>query len=230
MFEQTAASHKALLNIYDHYRQWAKGFDIACEKGCATCCTQSVTMTTLEGELIYAFIRNDKPELLPVLNNLPENSSTPSTTTNRFALDCLREKNIDKEDSPWNLSPCVFLRENCCSIYPMRSFMCRSFGSRIKCQDSGSAEIEPLFLTLNTVIMQCIEHLDQGRPWGNMNTILHMLTATENNIPVPGNRPVLLAEPIPGFLIPPEEQKQLQGQLKTLLNIIRAAKGKKRTG
>jgi Fe-S-cluster containining protein len=183
MSEQTTASHKALLKIYDLYRKWAGEFDFACEKGCATCCTQSVTMTTLEGELIYAFIRNARPELLPVLNSLPENSRTPSTTTNRFALACLQGKDIDEENSFWNLSPCVFLKESCCSIYPVRSFMCRSFGSRVKCQDSGTAEIEPLFMTLNTVIMQCIEHLDQGRPWGNMNTILRLLAEVENNNP-----------------------------------------------
>lgn len=221
MSEQTAARQKALLKIYDHYRKWAGEFDFACDKGCATCCTQSVTMTTLEGELIYEYIRTDKPELLPLLNSLPENSPVPATTTNRFALACLRGIDIGEEDPSWNLDPCVFLHENCCTVYPVRSFMCRSFGSRVKCDESGSAEVEPLFLTLNTVVMQCIEHIDQGRPWGNLNTILRSLKETGDNVSEPVNQPGLLAEPIPGLLIPPDETDKLSHQLNTLLGIIR---------
>ncbi|MDH3330613.1 MAG: hypothetical protein OEM01_15405, partial [Desulfobulbaceae bacterium] len=87
--------------------------------------------------------------------------------------------------------------------------------------EAGSAEIEPLFLTLNTVIMQCIEHIDQGRPWGNLNTILRTLKETGENVSETGNQSGLLAEPIPGFLIPPDETDKLSDQLNTLLGIIR---------
>ncbi len=217
----TRQKQKALQKIYDHYRKWAGQFDFACETVCATCCTQSVTMTTLEGVLIYEYIRTEKPELLPLLDNLPEDSPAPATTTNQFAHACLQGKDIGGESPSWNLNPCLFLHENCCTIYPVRAFMCRSFGSQVKCDESGSAEVEPLFLTLNTVIMQYIEHLDQSRPWGNLNTILRSLTKTGRNGLKAGTRSALLAEPIPGFLIPPDETDKLQHQLNTLLGIIR---------
>ena len=206
-------SKKALLEIYTRYETWAGQFAFACEKGCATCCTRSVTMTTLEGELIYEYIMG-KPELVPYLDRLPENTPAPATTTNQFALACLQESVLEEESHTWDLNPCIFLRENCCTIYPIRSFMCRSFGSRVKCELTGSAEVDPIFLTLNTIIMQCIEHLDQDRPWGNLNSILRSLTGK-------GEKTSLKSEPIPGFLIPPEEADRLHSQMNTLLKIIR---------
>lgn len=209
-----------LLSIYDHFEKWSESFDFACNKGCATCCTQSVTMTTLEGELIYQYLTDNKPELISLLESLPENLPTPSITTNQLARACLQKKDIDEENTHWNLAPCLFLQNDHCAIYPVRSFMCRSFGSQIKCCESGSAEIDQLFLTLNIIIMQCIEHLDQGRPWGNLITILRSLSPVGDHT----KKQTLLAEPIPGFHILPEEADHLHQQIKTLLSIIKGDK------
>lgn len=214
-------SRQALLQIYKLFSLWAEDFDFACQKGCSTCCTQSVSMTTLEGELIYDFIINEKPELVQPLDDLPTSSLNPKTT-NQFAAACLQEKDQEDDVEAWNLTPCFFLQDECCAIYPVRSFMCRSLGSSIPCDKGGEAEMDPLFLTLNTVILQSIEHLDQGRPWGNMYTILKMI---RDSSPEEGNgwsSNVRISEPIPGFLIPPEEAEQIQNQLQTLLKIIRA--------
>jgi len=206
---------KKLLQIYDHFDTWAGDFDFACTRGCATCCTQSVTMTTLEGELIADFIRTSRPELLPLLDELPRNNPETGTTTNEFAAACLRGEVIGEEAPAWDLAPCVFLQDECCTIYPVRSFMCRSFGSRVRCDPTGTAEIEPLFLTLNTVIMQCIEHLDRGRPWGNMNAVLRSIADRKEEAPQ------CLAQRIPGFLIPPEETDKLSDQLQILLHLLK---------
>ncbi|MHB8809566.1 MAG: hypothetical protein ACYC9M_06080, partial [Desulfobulbaceae bacterium] len=178
------APQNILPAIYVLYEKWAGAFTFACREGCATCCTQSVTMTTLEGELILEYLSRQRPDLLPLLDTLPGAAPAPRTTTNQFAAACLRGEDIAEEAGCWDLSPCIFLRERRCVIYPVRSFMCRSFGSRVRCEEGSEAEVEPLFLSLNTVIMQCIEHLDQGRPWGNLNTILRRLAAknsVENN-------------------------------------------------
>jgi len=217
MNQRETRSGKALLKIYRLFDGWAKDFPFACEKGCATCCTQSVTMTTLEGELVYAYLR-EHPELLPLLGQLPEDSPTPAATTNRFARACLQGEDAAEEDPAWNFAHCIFLKKDCCVIYPVRPFMCRSFGSRVKCSESGCAEVAPLFLTLNTIIMQCIEHLDRGRPWGNMNTVLRLLTEPVSN----GTSATQLprAEPLPGFLIPPEEEERLRTRMDALLAII----------
>lgn len=216
-------SQEALLRIYKLFALWAEDFNFACQKGCSTCCTQSVSMTTLEGELIYDYIRTEKPEIMYMLDNLPASSYT-SRTTNQFAAACLSEEvDEDIEEETWNLTPCIFLQDNCCTIYPVRSFMCRSLGSKIPCNKIGTAEMDPLFLTLNTIILQCIEHLDQGRPWGNMNSILALLrnSETEKTNETKNNLPV--SKTIPGFLIPPDEKGKMLVQLQTLLKIIKLA-------
>lgn len=177
-------------------------------------------MTMLEGELIHDYIISEKPELLDMLRKLPP-SALNQETTNQFAAACLREEESVEDVDTWDMSPCVFLRENCCTIYPVRSFMCRSFGSRVPCDKTGEAEIEPLFLTLNTIILQCIEHLDQGRPWGNMNTILTLVEKEKSGKPIVQEMNYRIAEPIPGFLITEDEAASLQNQMQTLLNIIK---------
>lgn len=212
-------SRQKLLTIYKLYTNWAKGFDFACQKGCSTCCTQSVSMTTLEGELIRDYIKTNKPELLDTLKNLPA-SFLNQKTTNQFAAACLREEEGEEESESWEMTPCAFLQNNCCTIYPVRSFMCRSFGSKTPCDMKGEAEIEPLFLTLNTIILQCIEHLDRGRPWGNMNTILQIAENAGSSDASKQKKIFRISEPIPGFLILPDESVALENQLQKLLKII----------
>jgi Fe-S-cluster containining protein len=208
--------------IYALYETWARAYVFACRKGCATCCTQSVTVTTLEGELIHEYLTRRRPDLLPRLATLPADSPSPGATTNQFAAACLRGEDIAETPGCWDLTPCVFLQEGSCTIYPVRSFMCRSFGSRIRCDEQGEAEVEPLFLTLNTIIMQCIEHLDQGRPWGNLNTILRRIAAGNKEKEERDHAAGLVAQPIPGFLLLPEEEAALQEKLQTLLRLLNA--------
>jgi Fe-S-cluster containining protein len=218
------SSRNTLSAIFALYEKWAGEFVFACRKGCATCCTQSVTMTTLEGELIYEYLTRRRPDLLPRLATLPDNSLVPRATTNQFADACLRGEDIAEDTGGWDLTPCVFLQDENCTIYPVRSFMCRSFGSRIRCDEQGEAEVEPLFLTLNTVIMQCIEHLDQGRLWGNMNTVLRRIEAGKKGVETMDHATGLVAQPIPGFLFLPEEEAALQGKLQTLLRLLNEAR------
>ncbi len=213
-------SQQKLLEIYELYTTWAGDFEFACEKGCATCCTQSVSMTTLEGELIHNYLQSERPGLLSIIETLPAHPQNQKTT-NQFAAQCLREEEEYQDVEAWNMNPCAFLRDSCCSIYPVRSFMCRSFGSRVSCRIQGEAEVEPVFLTLNTVILQCIEHIDRGRPWGNMNMILQMINNTrsgDQGLKKEGHR---IAEPIPGFFIPPDEADAIHERLEKLLRIIK---------
>ncbi|HBI14305.1 MAG TPA: hypothetical protein DDY20_02100 [Desulfobulbaceae bacterium] len=218
--------------IFALYEKWAGTFVLACRKGCATCCTQSVTMTTLEGDLIHEFLARQRPDFIPLLAALPGNSRAPLATTNQFAAACLRGEDIAADPGSWDLTPCVFLRDGICSIYPVRPFMCRSFGSRVRCDEQGEAEVEPLFLTLNTIVMQCIEHLDQGRPWGNMNTVLRQKAAGKTGKETMHRAIEQMARPIPGFLLLPEEKAALQEKLQTLLHLLGQQRqpGKKEPG
>ena len=205
-----------LKTIYAVYSQWVERFPLACQKGCASCCTQSVTMTSLEGKMILDFLKvggRDKG-LLELLAQRTTGKKG-ALTTNQYARACLEHQEI-LEDAlgGWNFAPCVFLREGVCSIYEVRPFGCRSFGSFVQCSDKTGAEMAPIHLTVNTVFSQIIEHISSdGGSWGNMADILENLL--ENEAPETTGK-LLPAQPIPGFLLGSHEVKLIHILLKQL--------------
>jgi Fe-S-cluster containining protein len=206
-----------LKTIYAVYSQWVERFPLACQKGCASCCTQSVTMTSLEGKMILDFLKvggKDKG-LLELLAQRAKGNKGAALTTNQFAKACLEHQEIPEDAlGGWNFTPCVFLREELCSIYEVRPFGCRSFGSFERCSENSGAEIAPIHLTVNTVFSQIIEHISSdGGSWGNMADILENLL--ENEAPETTGK-LLPAQPIPGFLLGSHEVKLIHILLKQL--------------
>ena len=142
-----------LSSIYRVYSRWVERFPLACQKGCAACCTQSVTMTSLEGKIILDFLIEDGRDswLAEMLSQSATGNNGPALTTNQYAKACLEHQDvIEDTEGEWNFAPCVFLKENVCSIYEARPFGCRSFGSLVMCSEKGGAEIVPIHLTVNT--------------------------------------------------------------------------------
>ncbi len=206
--------------LYKH-ATWCKSSSIVCEKGCAYCCTQSVTITSVESREILNFIYNNKrlckkyrEQKLVIIENEPVK---PLMTTNQFATYYLNQNLPENEaKETWNFKPCIFLKEDSCSIYPVRPFGCRSFISLKNCVEFGSAEIPPLFLTLNTVWMQLIEHIDAGEYWGTLNDVIFVMSNEDKIVEQQKNKAkatavrfandrLLKNEKIGGFLIPQEE-------------------------
>ncbi|MCK5323857.1 MAG: hypothetical protein KAJ45_06905 [Desulfobulbaceae bacterium] len=71
----------------------------------------------------------------------------------------------------------------------------------------------PWIITLNTVIMQVIEHINVNGKWGNMTDILKSLISDDDN-----GEPVFSeTEPLPGFLIPQDEKQQIFPLIKDLV-------------
>ena len=190
--------------LYGVYRQWVSRYSLACRKGCSACCTQSVTITTLEAETIVDFFskKGEEKKLTALLAEIPPAANDTPMTTNQFARLCLEQREIDDDgQGTWNFAPCVFLADDVCTIYEVRPFGCRSFGSLAKCETGRPAEMASLHLTINTVFMQIIEHLNSGSGhWGYMTDILISLIVKSS-----GER-VLPAQPLPGFLIDPSEE------------------------
>jgi Fe-S-cluster containining protein len=197
-------SHKkeVLSALYDVYSDWVKRFPLVCRKGCATCCTQSVTMSSLEAEVILDFIKRGAGEkwLLARLATAVQEDERAGMTTNQFAGACLLQQEIDGDiQGSWNFTPCVFLEENVCLIYKVRPFGCRSFGSLQQCGPGRAAEITSRHLAVNTVFTQIIEHLSSdGGYWSKMTAVLAGLADS-------GPREVKVhlrsAYPVPGFLL-----------------------------
>ena len=99
-----------LATLHDAFAQWATPFAFACRKGCATCCTRSVTMTSLEGDGIMAFLAEEErlselaaPAFRPATNRMVQ------CTTNTFVTAHLRGDSVEEAES-WDLRPCPFLK------------------------------------------------------------------------------------------------------------------------
>jgi Fe-S-cluster containining protein len=209
---------KELLNgIYDVYSGWIKRFPLACQKGCSACCTQSVTMTTLEGEVIFDFAKRNGKEkwLIGKLSQAVPPKSKTAITMNQFAEACLKHLEIEEDSmGNWEFASCVFLQDNICEIYEVRPFGCRSFGSLVQCAAGRAAEMAPMHLTVNTVFTQIIEHLcSDGGCCSSMTDILHSLTDRGAR---DGKMYLLAAQPVPGFLLEPREVKVVKDILQQL--------------
>ena len=204
--------------VYREYDVWSENKVYVCQKGCASCCTSSVTMTNLEGGLIYDYlVSNKKGYLLDIINKNVHPSAVPQYTTNEFAQCCIEEKEVE-ENEFWDMSPCPFLEKNICTIYPVRPFGCRSFVSTQQCDRENPAEISPSTITINSMIMQVLEHIDQGNPWGNMVSVLKGIIESsglsENQQQLEThNQHLLISQANPGFLIPPEDRQVAEGFL-----------------
>lgn len=205
--------------LYDHHERWSSTTPYACEKGCASCCTNSVTMTNIEGEMIHDFLlKNNELGLLQKISKKETPSSLPSVTTNEFALSCIEEKEVEEHEA-WDFIPCFLLKDDSCMIYPARPFGCRSFVSKKRCNAATPAEVSSATFTVNTMMMQIIEHLDQGNPWGNMLMVLRRIIG-ENSLELNDNKEnILTSKTNPGFLVPPEDTEVAEKFLQDILNM-----------
>lgn len=216
--EQTAdvmdRREELLHKLYEVYAQWVGRYPLACQKGCSACCTRSVTMTSLEGDEIVGFFRKkgDEGKLAGLIAEIPSTANGMPLTTNQFARLCLERRQIDDDgQGTWDFDPCIFLADDVCTIYEVRPFGCRSFGSQRKCTAVSPAEVAPLHITVNTVCTQIIEHLNSdGGYWGNMADILKVQTGQ------PADKQVAPAQALPGFLIEPSEEETVNRLLAKL--------------
>ncbi len=228
---------EALDEIYVLYDDFTKGIEVACRKGCCTCCTQDVTMTTLEGRKILRYLDNGSVKLLLKDAAFVADPSRfkPVLTTNGFAACCMRGEDPPEEETGGAGAICRFLRDSQCMIYKARPFGCRCFVSTVPCSPNAYALVDPFLLTINTLFLQCIEHLDQGGLFGNMHDVLALLASatdptsvgarggihdieaaalTDNKVYLPRNKP------IPTLMIPPEDQDKTDPLVRRLRGIL----------
>ena len=215
---------KILNRIYQIYDSWISHEPLSCMRGCAACCTQGVTMTALEGEVILEDIYNRNLQSW-FAERLQDRDYTraisPGVSTNSFAQNCFAglETIIPEQDDQKNT--CVFLLpDNTCKIYQVRPFGCRCFISLSDCRITGEALQPESIIAINTVTLQIIEHLGQKEFWGNMYDVLLSLCEldensdiftlfTEPQIILQAKIRLSKAQPVPGFLIMPEEHNRV---------------------
>lgn len=198
-----------IAEIFKVFAEAAASIDFACGPGCATCCTRSVTLTTAEGRLIVDFLRA-AGRGLPELPRDPV-PMRPAVTANGLAALCLAGEEVPEEtDSPWLFEPCFFLKDGLCSIYPVRPFACRSFGSIVNCGQAAMAEVPEWFVTLAIVTNQLLEDLDRDGFWGNLADILALVDdGAGEAVRVAARESLLPNRPWPGLLVLPEERSMV---------------------
>ncbi len=218
-----------LKELYRYYGSWASGLELACRKGCAACCTRNVTMTMAEGRFIFEGLQEQSQlDRLRQRLQIEGRVGRPDMTTNEWARDCLEGLEISGQGSDHVLAPCPFLDQNqICSIYSLRPFACRCFGSSVDCAKSGMAEQPDILMEVNTVTLQLIEHLDQGNCWGNMLDVLPILVRENDSGQESdgdqqagkADRHIRRCRPLPGFLVMPDQQTAVQAYLTGLFAI-----------
>ncbi len=223
----------ALRAVNRLYGDYSKDLPVACKRGCATCCTQNVTMTTLEGHGIWThLVCTGREHLLQEFTALQERLR-PYLTTNEFAALCLKGEDPPEENNHSAGDPCPFLLSNECLIYQARPFGCRCFFSMQACHKETCAVMDPFLLTVNTVFLQFIEHMDRDGFFGNLLDILAFLQCeetqghketrgTHSGDDRSGHQAFILGHnrAIPALLIPPEHQKRIKPLLTELEGIF----------
>lgn len=221
--DPTSLKDQILLHIYETFEEWSAQQPWACAKGCSYCCSQNVTITEQEGRRILHHLQLEgKGEWLA--NRLQQLAPVRSSLTNNEYAAAFLAGNDSSNQPPGAHQPCPFLENNCCTIYSVRPFSCRCFLSTVKCSPKSAAVVDPHCLSANFALTQLLEHLDQNRLWGNLLDILHALlvkpefetTAThfkEQSTLLQAYSHTRKCRPLPGFLIPPEEQPKLQSLL-----------------
>lgn len=190
--------------IFATFATWCESSSWACTKGCSSCCTQNVTITSLEGAaIIDGLAAEDRLDWLWDTLLRPHAPCRPRYTFNTMARACLAGKTLPGEEPQPRSGPCPFLQHSCCTIYPLRPFSCRSFLSRSICSPDRPATVDEAHLAAATAVGQLLEHLSQGQAWGNMLDVLPFLLDRKGSA-APSHH-LLRAQPLPGFLLGPEE-------------------------
>lgn len=216
-----------LRKIYGLYDDASKHLDVACKKYCAACCTPNVTMTTLEGYLVADhMISNGQADVFENIRaKRSKNRFKPKITTNRLANLCMKGDDPPEEEKTHSNESCPVLKDNLCPIYEVRPFGCRCFMSKQDCSKTGYAEVDPFAMTLNTLFMQFVEHIDGMGFSGNFADVLLLMASKENcdhykmNILNHRDADLVPNLKIKVLMVPPEHRMKVKPVLDALLSI-----------
>jgi hypothetical protein len=179
---QITSRLKILDQIYAIYDRFAASLDLACKKYCDPCCTSGVTLTTLEGYKIIDSLTTDteKDFIHQMQQALEVKRFRPQITTNQLARLCADGNDPSEDNKTETWQNCPLLRDHQCPLYTVRPFGCRCLVSRHHCGEKGFAEIDDFVLSVNTVFLQTIEHVDAEGCSGNLVDVLQTLLSTQN--------------------------------------------------
>ncbi len=211
----------ALEAVYRLYDRFVKGLNLFCRRGCAHCCTANVTLTSLEARyLLDTLPRSVRADLLQRLAT-QAGSRPPAAplTTNKLARLYAEGRTPPEATEVANAGRCPLLTRETCPVYAARPFACRCLVSTSDCGVSGYASMDEFTLSLNTVFLQCIEHLDANGVSGSLAVLPVWLGRFPGRIPPPAtDLPSGLAanSPLTVLMVPPEHRAAMAPWLERL--------------
>ncbi len=175
-------------------------------------------MTSIEAFNIVQYLtRTNQTGLLEKLERqIQKPRFQPKSTTNAFAAYCIEGKEPPDEECDPAWGACPFLVNDECPIYEVRPFGCRCFVSITNCKESCSAEIDDFVLTVSTIFMQYIEHLDTHGLFGNFSDMILYAALNKEKTGMIENKPVRAS------MIPPEHRQKIQPILQELRRLFSA--------
>lgn len=218
---------KILNQIYAIYDKFTASLDLACKKYCDHCCTSDLILTTLEGyKIIERFSPDTDAEVIRRIRSAAEiKRLRPQVTTNRLAQLCAEGVDPPREADQSDRQTCPLLQDHQCPIYELRPYGCRCLVSRHNCGETGYAEIDDFVLSVNTVFLQTIEHVDAGGCSGNLVDVLQALSSEKNRtaycssaLHCSANK-LIPNQPLEVLMIPPEHRGKMEPILEELRGI-----------
>jgi hypothetical protein len=218
---------KILDQIYAIYDNFAASLNLACKNHCDHCCTSGVILTTLEGyQIIDRLSADPNTDVIQHIRCASEiKRLRPQITTNRLAQLCARGGDTPQEADNMDLQSCPLLADHQCPIYEWRPYGCRCLVSRHNCGEKGYAEIDDFVLSVNTVFLQTIEHVDAGGCSGNLVDVLQTLSIENNRkaycssaLHCSANK-LIPNQPLEVLMIPPEHRSKMEPILLELRQI-----------
>lgn len=229
---------QVLDQLYQIHGTAMADFSVVCKEQCSDCCTCNVVVTSLE--TAYLFSKLEPLEIVDLRTRIndrfPQRRYQPGMTTNGFARQCMdpeaqEGENLEEENDP-SWGECPLLEDGRCSVYGARPFGCRSMMSQVACHDQGIAEVPPLALTINTIFLQYIEHIDSKGFSGNLSDMVSLYL---NQLDTYGNGGggslylsleniedsdktggIIQNYKIPALMVPPEHRRDVESILKVI--------------
>jgi Fe-S-cluster containining protein len=217
----------ALERVYRIYEEISDDASTACRPGCAHCCTAKVWLTTLEGyHLLHGLGETDQKTLMDKLRTVDAaDRYRPPVTTNQLASLCAAGREPPPDSGLHRSLPCPLLADDLCSFYALRPFNCRCFVSRIPCGAAGYADVDDYTLSLNTLFLQTLEHLDRPGCSGSLPDVVTALEsdahrrAYQRGQPVCERPGILKNQPMTALMVPPQQRRRMAPVIERLASI-----------